>query len=107
LHFGPTNPEQTLYFGTESSLPDGRQSFDYDCSGFEEGDALLQAAPDDCGALTLALCTGSRYAKTPRVGWPENPYCGSTIKKNCQSFLLDVLICASNSETVPDPYRSR
>jgi len=102
---GSVHPGQTAYFGTPFSQS-GKDSFDYNCTGTEEGDPLQQRAPPNCGLLSLALCEGAGYAITPRVGIGINPYCGSRVSMTCRAALA-VLICEGVTEEVEAPYHCR
>jgi hypothetical protein len=99
------HPGQSEYFDVAYAAPDGSESFDYDCSGAEEGNDQQQASsPDYCGLLlSIALCTGSGYLPSDRPGAP-NPWCGSHIKAACQGVLLGALVCGSIVNEVTEPY---
>jgi hypothetical protein len=97
------HPEQSTFFDHAYQAADGSMSFDYDCSGHEEGNNQQQAAPDDCGILALLNCTGSGYSKVARAG-ADNPLCGSRRKDFCQGALLGAVGCETSSEDVAEPY---
>jgi len=100
------HPGQLSYFGTPHLLTDGSDSFDFDCSGSEEGNGLQTAAPDSCGLLSLTACFGSGYAKTARQGRGVNRLCGSDFQQTCQAA-AGLLGCESATQQVSDPYRCR
>lgn len=97
------HPQQGDFFDHAYQAADGSMSFDYDCSGHEEGNNQQPAAPDDCGILALLNCTGSGYSKVARAG-ADNPLCGSRRKEFCQGALLGAVGCETSSEEVAEPY---
>jgi hypothetical protein len=99
------HPGQLSYFGTPARGSNGADSFDFDCSGAEEGSGLQTPAPDSCGLLSLTACIGSGYAKTNRQGSGVDPLCGSAIQQTCQAAGL--LGCMTTSGPVTEPYRCR
>jgi hypothetical protein len=98
------NPE---YFPVLYRKPDGTYSFDYDCSGAEDGNPS-QARLEACGLLSLALCVGSGYAQGPRSGFGIDPVCSSTTLITCEAVLANILVCGQVAQTVvEEPYRCR
>jgi hypothetical protein len=95
-------PMQRAFFGTPYEAGGG-DSFDYDCSGLEEGNPR-QVASFGCGLLDLAVCTGDGYARTQRTGPWLNGTCGSTVYVNCQSVVLGALVCESTTSIAEKPY---
>jgi hypothetical protein len=87
----------------DTSKPQG-VSFDYDCSGNEEGDPTnAYGGEPDCTGLG---CVGVGYVPVnpARSGMGINPYCGSTTIKRCKTVVL--VGCSSTQETAP-PFRCR
>lgn len=77
-------PGQTEYFEEPYVGSGGGETFDYDCSGKEEGsDDQLGAAPN-CGGLALSNCSGQGYVPTDRTGTGQNKLCGSAVVRTCQ-----------------------
>jgi hypothetical protein len=99
------HPGQRSYFGQSYRKPDGTESFDYDCSGNEEGNPSQARGPESCGLLSLTLCAGAGYAPTPRQGQGVDAYCGSTTRATCRPAGL--LGCQTVSEPEDEPYRCR
>ena len=99
------HPGQATYFGTPYRVS-GKDSFDYDCSGVEDGDPALMIGPKDCGLLALALCGGQGYAPTGRA-FPLNGYCGSGVWTTCGTVLLDLLVCTATNVSREPPYGCR
>lgn len=103
-HDGRVHPRQASYFGEPYQSADGSASFDYDCSGAEEGMEGVPVAPASCGLLSLALCTGSGYAITARAGANILRVCGSKVRQTCQAAALGLLVCEAITEAVVEPY---
>jgi hypothetical protein len=103
-HDDRVHPLQASYFGESYQRADGTASFDFDCSGVEEGVNGVAIAPGSCGLLALALCGGSGYALTSRSGANINRTCGSTTRQTCQAAALGLLVCETVSEAVSEPY---
>jgi hypothetical protein len=101
------HPGQVTYFGTPSHRSDAAVSFDYDCSGAEEGDPNLLVAPKNCGLLSLALCGGFGYTATDRVAAGANTYCGSSVWSTCEATGLGLLLCEATTVTRDPPYGCR
>ncbi len=104
------HPGQTAYFGMSYHTSDGADSYDYDCSGKEEGsDGQKAVAQDACAMLlNLAGCAdGSGYLPTTRSGADVNAWCGSTTEQDCTAGLLGALVCVADPKTVSDPYGCR
>jgi hypothetical protein len=95
------HPNQTGYFGTPYTTSSGESSYDYDCSGAEDGDPAQSLDPG-CAAQTLLTCAGDGYAPTPRTG--HNAFCGSTVKSACA---LAGFGCAGTTTFVETPYGCR
>jgi hypothetical protein len=83
---------------------DGVTSYDYDCSGFEEGTDKQQAFLG-CGLLSLLLCTGEGYAATMRTGLLINERCGSRVYTICGSVVAGTAFCNTTSEVRQEAYR--
>jgi hypothetical protein len=90
------HPKQTTYFDNPHSTSGGIHSFDYDCSGAEEGDPSQVGAAPVCSTLSLG-CTGTGYVKTSRTGPGVNALCGSTVQSTCK---VNVLACNAVLVTV-------
>jgi hypothetical protein len=100
------HPNQPDYFDAPYRASNGSESFDYDCSGMEEGNGLQGTlASDACGLLSLLLCGGDGYLPE-RAGAP-NPWCGSHRKAVCQAAALGLLVCEPNINEVMEPYWCR
>jgi hypothetical protein len=99
------NPGHQRFESVPYATPRGTQSFDYDCSGGEDGTGE-QAAHFGCGLLGALACGGDGYASTERTGFGLNSYCGSVVLLECKAELLATLICSSTSRTVT-PYLCR
>ena len=56
--------------------------------------------------LAIAICEGSGYARTTRLGPGRNPVCGSKILQTCRARAA-ILVCESVTEPVEDPYLCR
>jgi hypothetical protein len=91
-------PKQPTYFDSSYSTSGGNHSFDYDCSGIEEGAAGEAGAPPGCSSLLGIGCTGTGYVPTTRSGPGVNPLCGSTTQATCRSTGL---ACTSVVSTAP------
>jgi hypothetical protein len=100
------HPNQAAYFGKPYRTANGASSFDYDCSGTEEEDPSQDPAPANCGLLSIALCAGSGYAKTERIGPGLSEYCGSADISICRAALA-ILICESVTEPAEEPFRCK
>jgi hypothetical protein len=91
---GDVFPGQTRFFGTAYRAPDGSRSYDYDCSGSEDGNGR-QTVLGTCGALGALLCDGKGYVATsdrfPAFG--INTTCGSTTLQECRAELLGTAQC--------------
>ncbi|MFM2419249.1 MAG: hypothetical protein RL385_3972 [Pseudomonadota bacterium] len=99
------NPGHQRFESASYATARGTQSFDYDCSGGEDGTGE-QAAHFGCGLLGALACGGDGYASTERTGFGINSYCGSVVLMECKAELLATLICSSTSRTVT-PYLCR
>ncbi|MFM2420667.1 MAG: hypothetical protein RL385_5390 [Pseudomonadota bacterium] len=99
------NPGHQRFESAPYTTARGTQSFDYDCSGGEDGTGE-QAAHFGCGLLGALACGGDGYASTERTGFSVNSYCGSVVLMECKAELLATLICSSTSRTVA-PYLCR
>jgi hypothetical protein len=102
-------PGQTRFFGTAYKAPDGSRSFDYDCSGAEDGNGK-QAVLGACGALGALLCSGKGYVATsdrfPAFG--INTTCGSTTLQECRAELIGTASCRAFPVAGPaEPYLCR
>jgi hypothetical protein len=100
------HPQQDAYFGDPYQRDDGAESFDFDCSGSEEGQTGVALAPASCGLLSLALCDGAGYAITARMGANVNRACGSRVQQTCQAA-LGILVCEAVTTAVAEPYGCR
>jgi hypothetical protein len=76
-HDGNKNvkPGQTAFFATGYTAASGALSYDYDCSGFEEGEP---------GKVT-ATCNPCRPGVGQQFPTRPNPFCGSTVALSCGS----------------------
>lgn len=89
------HPKQTNYFDAPHSTSGGIHSFDYDCSGAEEGDPSQVGAAPTC---TLLACSGTGYVPTSRTGPGVNALCGSTVQATCK---VGTLQCTTVLLNVP------
>lgn len=96
---GDVHPNATQGQDQPYQTSGGTTSFDYDCSGQEEGNPNQEGAAPACGVISL--CSGSGFVKTSRTGTGVNPLCGSTTKATC---VLNGLLCASAFTTVSTGY---
>lgn len=97
------HPNQKEFFLKPYEISQTQDSFDYDCSGKEEGNPSQAVAPDSCaGLLDTLLCTaGKGYEKRPeRTGDNLNPLCGSRAYSKCTGGGL--LACTKGTTTVED-----
>jgi hypothetical protein len=76
-------PKETTYFEAWYLNAAGNKSFDYDCSGVEEGAPSQLGAAPACASLSLG-CSGTGYAPTTRSGPGVNQLCGSTTQVTCK-----------------------
>ncbi len=106
-HDDRVHPLQASYFGEPYQRADGSASFDYDCSGTEEGVEGVATAPASCGLLSPTLCAGSGYAITTREGPNILRVCGSKVRQTCQAAALGLLVCEAITEAVAEPYACR
>lgn len=81
------HPGEAAYFTTGYAAPGGRTSFDYDCSGGEEGDPVLFVSKS-CNP-----CSTGYGAAAPARG--PNALCGSTIFNSCGAELTNVCMTAA------------
>lgn len=88
------HPQQPSYFGEPYTGADGNPSFDYDCSGNEEGTPTKQTL-QNCGLLELVACSGSGYLPKARAGANVNTFCGSTTQGACMAGSLGILGCTT------------
>jgi hypothetical protein len=101
------HPGQSNFFGDPYQAPDGSESFDYDCSGEEEGNGTQEAFSGSCGLIDNLVCVGgSGYVATARPG-ARNALCGSGDKATCVGGLLGTLVCQPKTEPVAEPYWCR
>ena len=98
------HPGQMAYFGEPYSARSGDDSFDYDCSGSEDGDPSLVPAPANCALLAVGSCGGSGYLPTARAGAGKNPLCGSVQTRSCSAALV---ICTATEATVEKAFGCR
>lgn len=99
------HPEQTIYFGTPYRAANGSDSYDYDCSGSEEGNPSRLALPAGCdGILDVLNCRGMGYLREARTGAGVNPVCGSTRVGTCTAMLLS---CTTAMETGKPAYECK
>jgi hypothetical protein len=99
------HPDQREFFGDAYQAANGSDSFDYDCSGAEEGNGMQAAFPGSCGLLINLVCEGgSGYEAKTRPG-AQNALCGSRETTTCQPpILLGALVCLMTIETMAEPY---
>ncbi len=98
-------PDQTTYFGVPFRGADGNDSFDYDCSGTEEGNPAQLTLANGCGLLELIACSGRGYLARTRTGSNVNPFCGSRDIGMCMAGALG-LGCTTAMST-GDPYECK
>ncbi|HEX7670457.1 MAG TPA: hypothetical protein VF395_12765, partial [Polyangiaceae bacterium] len=84
--------EPTYYDAPHATAGGGGKSFDYDCSGAEEGAPGQPGLAPTCSSLSLLGCSGTGYAPTTRSGPGVNQLCGSTTQVTCKA---NSLACAS------------
>jgi hypothetical protein len=101
---GDVHPEQLTYFEMGYVGGDGNESFDYDCSGSEDGNPGQRPLPTGCGILDLLTCEGTGYMSQPRTGPGVNPVCGSDKIGTCTPMLLS---CTTATEMTMSRYRCR
>jgi hypothetical protein len=98
--------QEKKYFEGPYTTQSGTDSFDYDCSGAEEGDPGETKGATMCPGLLSGKCTGNGYlpiATGNRV--KPNGYCGSTTFRTCVSMLLT---CTPQDITnFPSAYRCK
>ncbi|MFT3928426.1 MAG: hypothetical protein QM778_38210 [Myxococcales bacterium] len=99
------HPGQKNFFGDGFVRLDGAVSFDYDCSGGEEGNPSQSIDPK-CATTVGPTCSKSGYLKTARAANGANAYCGSKVLESCATTLT-VVFCKANTETVATPYACR
>jgi hypothetical protein len=98
-------PGQTSYFGVPYRGADGNDSFDYDCSGSEEGNPSQSSLANGCdGILDILNCSGTGYMSEARTGAGVNPVCGSTKVGTCTPMLLS---CTTAMQTDRPPYECK
>jgi hypothetical protein len=79
---------EKMFFDIPYKTPAGAISFDYDCSGKEEGNPNVPTA-GSCQLLMLNnTCSGSGYKPTTRTTQGANPYCGSQSYQTCKGAPL-------------------
>jgi hypothetical protein len=88
---GTVFPKEPTYFAKPHSTSGGNHSYDYDCSGAEEGDPSQPIAAKSCTQVISLGCTGTGYVAT---GMTPNPLCGSTSFSTCKAAGLG---CAATS----------
>ena len=98
------HPKQQNYFDGSYSTSGGTDSFDYDCSGHEDGDPSQIGAAPNCGSLLGIGCAGSGFRATNRTGVGVNPLCGSRTKITCTPAPL---ACNAVATSVSVGYRCR
>lgn len=100
------HPNQKQYFDTAYVISSGKDSFDYDCSGVEEGNPAQRVLPDSCaGLLDIALCGGEGYAaRTERMAAGQNPVCGNKAYTTCEVRLL---ACKDSTSVLTEGYGCR
>lgn len=95
-------PGQKAFFGAPFVRTNGTDSFDYDCSGKEEGNPSQSLEPR-CETMPGPKCGASGYSKSTRTSSGANAYCGSRSVESCKSTIT-VVLCKSVVETVTAPY---
>jgi hypothetical protein len=98
-------PGQKAFFDKAYLRADGVDSFDYDCSGTEQGNPSQALAPR-CEMVRGPQCGAAGYTETPRGAKGVNPFCGSFVMEVCQSTLA-VVFCKSSLQAVNTPYACR
>jgi hypothetical protein len=79
----PNQPPGT-YFDQPYSIGNGKDSFDWDCSGTEDGDPTQKVA-GKCGFFTTCDAS-SGYVASARTGTGLNAYCGSQSYSTCSGI---------------------
>jgi hypothetical protein len=97
-------PGQTLYFAAPFTTSGGSPSFDYNCSGAEEGDPSQAGTAPNCGILSVLACTGQGFVPSNRTGPGVSPICGSPTLRRCEA---EGLACNTVDLTIADPKRCR
>jgi hypothetical protein len=95
------HPGQKAYFGTPYTHSNGSASFDFDCSGSEEGNTAQKLTPN-CARILVPMCGGGGFIKANRPSAP-NPFCGSTTVETCKPSVA-VVLCTSVVETSSTAY---
>lgn len=100
------HPNQKEYFGSAYSLGNGKDSFDYDCSGQEDGDPGQATKAKGCVGLLGLACAGTGYTeRDDRSGAGLNSLCGSNAIVVCGP---GVLACEATPAPTPSrPYSCR
>jgi hypothetical protein len=106
VHPQLTAPE-IQYFDKPYQTPGGIDSFDYDCSGYEEGDPGQAKAATSCPGLSLGTCGGSGY-RTVSTGnrVAANAYCGSKSYRTCVNTAA-ALCTAQDVTNFSEAYRCK
>jgi hypothetical protein len=86
--------QETHYFDSPYKTSSGQESFDWDCSGKEDGNPTAPVATK-CSLLTLGACGGTGYEPIQRSG---NALCGSNQYQTCSSSLA--LTCDLSKITI-------
>ncbi|HEX4341093.1 MAG TPA: hypothetical protein VH062_34530 [Polyangiaceae bacterium] len=90
--------QEKAYFEAPYSATNGVNSFDYDCSGTEDGDPSEPKAASSCPALSAGACGGSGYLMVATGGRAApNGYCGSKSYRTCVSQVA--LLCQAQDVT--------
>jgi hypothetical protein len=99
---GDVHPKQDAFFDKPYKTAGNGESYDYDCSGTEDGDAAQTASGGSC-SLNLGSCNGTGYASGSRSGSGVNPTCGSHGYQTCK--LSSPITCQSTTTDKSDGYR--
>jgi hypothetical protein len=100
------HPGQSSFYGDPYKNQAGADSFDFDCSGKEEGNPAQTLAPSRCKFLTFPSCGGAGYVATSRSGTGIHAYCGSTTRESCEASVAYV-VCESKTKSGVEPYGCR
>ena len=82
----------------------GQETFDYDCSGQEDGDPSQQEVGACSGLASCDQGVQGYVSRTDRAGATIDAYCGSTTTVTCAK-LLNLLLCGEMSRTDSQPPR--
>jgi hypothetical protein len=99
-----TSSNPVAFHGSGYANTAGQESFDYDCSGNEDGDPSQQEIAACSGLTACDQGVQGYVARSDRAGASIDSYCGSTTTVTC-SKLLNLLICGEASRATSQPPR--